>query len=126
MSFRSNGTDIGHQPAATDLTGFQFCFVRFAVGGVVACGAGEQADGVLQNKPPVGTSAVVRISGVSKLKASAAIAAGARLGATAAATGVTAVAGTHQGCGRAIEAATQAGDIIAVNVEASGTIAAGN
>jgi hypothetical protein len=63
--------------AAADLRALQYTFVKLdANGNVIACAAaGEKSIGVLQNKPNTGETAVVRPHGLSKLVASAAVAA---------------------------------------------------
>ena len=64
-------------PASADLSALQYTFVKLDVNGkVVGCTvAGEKTIGVLQNKPKLGESAVIRPMGLSKVVASAAIAA---------------------------------------------------
>jgi hypothetical protein len=56
--------------AATDLSAYQYCFVKLTADNTVnVCGAGEQAIGILQNKPnALGKEARVRVFGVSRIK----------------------------------------------------------
>ena len=62
-------------PAAADLSALQFTQVKFdASKEVAACGDGEASAGILQNKPTAGQTAVVRVAGVSKCVAGAAVA----------------------------------------------------
>ena len=90
MSQQGYGTDITLL-AAADLSAKQFYAVKVDSNGKAAlAGAGEHAIGVLQNKPTSGNAATVRISGATKMVASAAIAAGAVVAATAAGKSVTA------------------------------------
>jgi len=78
MAFDSAGSskiDLSLK-AAADLRTHQYKFVKLdASGNVVLCSAaGERTFGVLQNKPNTGETAVVRIFGLTKAVASAAIA----------------------------------------------------
>lgn len=61
-------------PAGGDLTGAQFKLVKISSGAVVLCGAGENAIGVLVNKPNTGEAASVQIGGIAKVQADAALA----------------------------------------------------
>lgn len=85
-------TDLSFK-AAADLSALQYTFVKLdANGNVVACSAaGEKSIGVLQNKPKNGETAVVRPIGLSKVVASAAIAAGDFIATTAAGQAKTAL-----------------------------------
>ena len=114
--------------AAADLRTNQYNFVKLdANGNVVLCSAaGEKAIGVLQNKPNTGETAVVRVLGLSKLVASAAIAAGDFVATTAAGLGKTALrlvqasGNASNVLGMALRAAAGAGVIIAVDVQRTG------
>jgi hypothetical protein len=120
MSFQSNGTDIGHQPAAQDLSGHQFRFVKLTPTGWAPCVAGDRPGGILQNKPSVaGRAAIVRILGVSKLRASAAITGGAYVGPSADGRGVTVTGATPYGA-QAVEGAGAENALIAVNLRVAG------
>lgn len=74
MTTQANGLDITRL-AGADLSSSQYRFVKLnAAGAVVLSGAGEAAIGVLQNKPGNGQAATVRVGGLSKVIAGAAIA----------------------------------------------------
>ena len=60
-------------PAGADLSSAQFKFVKISSGAVVLCGAGENALGVLTNKPASGEAASVQIGGIAKVQADAAL-----------------------------------------------------
>ena len=60
-------------PAGADLSSAQFKFVKISSGAVVLCGAGENAIGVLTNKPASGEVAAVQIGGIAKVQADAAL-----------------------------------------------------
>lgn len=63
--------------AAADLSAKQFFIVKADAGGEIAlAAAGEQSYGVLQDKPGLGKSGAVRVYGVTKVVAGAAIAEG--------------------------------------------------
>jgi len=100
--------------AKVDLSSSQYLFVK--VSGdmeVDLAGDGENAIGVLQDKPVLGDYGNVGVMGVSKVVASAIIAAGAKVASTAAGKAVTAVATKHV-LGQALEAAAADGEIISV------------
>jgi len=104
--------------AGADLSSKQYTFVKMSGTGVVgAAAATDVVIGVLQNAPTSGKTAEVAISGVTKLKASAAISAGALVGVTSTGLAVAVVAGTDTTkyvYGQAITAASAANDIITV------------
>lgn len=108
-------------PAGADLSAKQYTFVKISGTGVISVAAATDAPiGVLLNDPASGETAAVAVSGIVKLKASAAITAGATIGTTATGTAVTLAAGTDTTkyiVGRAITAAGAAGDIITVAVD---------
>mgnify|MGYP003628242359 CR=1 FL=1 len=103
--------------AHADLSAKQFHFVKIhSANKVSLCTAITDAPiGVLQNKPEAGQAAAVRVWGVSKLSADAAITAGAILGTSTDSQAQTAVA-TNVVCARALEAAGAASVIIAALV----------
>lgn len=107
-------------PAGADLSAKQYTFVKLSGSTVISAAAATDLPiGVLLDDPASGETAAVAVSGVVKLKASAAIAVGALVGTTSTGTGVTLVAGTDTTkfiLGRAITAAGAAGDIITVAV----------
>lgn len=104
--------------AGADLSAKQYTFVKMSGTGVVgAAAATDVCIGILQNAPTSGKTAEVAISGVSKLKASAAISAGALVGVTSTGLAVALTAGTDTTkyvFGQAITAAAAANDIITV------------
>lgn len=110
-------------PAGADLSAKQYTFVKISGTGVIAVAAATDAPiGVLLNDPTTGETAAVAVSGVVKVKASAAIVAGVAVGTTATGTAVTLVPGTDTTkflLGRAITAAGAAGDIITVAINAA-------
>jgi hypothetical protein len=107
-------------PAGADLSALQYTFVKLSGTGVIAAAAATDIPvGVLVNNPTSGETAAVAISGVVKLKASAAIAVGRLVGTTSTGTAVALTAGTDTTkyiLGQAITAAGAAGDIITVAV----------
>lgn len=108
--------------ANADLSTAQYRFLVLdgTTGRVNLAGAGGDAYGVLQNKPKgVGHAATVARSGISKVVAGEAIARGDAIASDA--TGRAVVAGTGEAtCGRAVLAATGAGQIISVDLELLG------
>lgn len=112
MAREYEGIDIT-MLAAEDLSSYQYHFITQASDTTVQLmnAAGDAPLGVLQNAPASGQPAVVRISGVSKLKANAAIAVGTQVKAEF--VGVT-------DCGKA-DAADTEGDIArGLVIQASG------
>lgn len=140
MSFQTQGTDITLL-AGADLSSSQFRAVTVnSSGRVVAATAGQHAIGVLQNNPTSGQAATIRVGGVSKFAAGAAItlqnggrlvasdATGRAVAATAATVNTSdagaaadAVAGSNV-LGIALEAAGAAGVVIAVLLTHSGAV----
>ena len=85
MAYETIGTDIGTLTAGADLSGKQYHFVSLASATTVnVCTAITNSPiGILQNDPTSGQSAVVRISGVSKVVADGTLAAGNFIGTSA-------------------------------------------
>lgn len=111
-------------PAAADLSASQFCFVdadNTAAGSRAALvGAGARAIGVLQNKPnAAGIAATIFTSGVSKVKAGAAVTAGANVKADASGRAILANAGSYA-LGIALASAGGANELIPVLLTPSG------
>ncbi len=78
--------------AAADLSASQYRFVKVDANGKAAlAAAGENAIGVLQDKPVAGQTATVRLYGISKVMAGAAIAKGAAVASDANGKAKTAV-----------------------------------
>lgn len=119
MSYEIKGFCVGTEVASADLSSSQFLFSSFSATGVALAGAGEPADGVLQDAPASGESASVMVDGVSKVVAGAAVVKGAEVMSSAAGKGITATAGSNI-VGRALEAAGADGDIIAVLISKQG------
>lgn len=72
--------NVGFMLAAADLRTKQYYFVKDdGNGGIVLCGAGEAALGILQNAPNSGEVADVAVLGISKVVCSAALSAGAAI-----------------------------------------------
>lgn len=107
-------------PAGADLSAKQYTFVKLSGTNVISAAAATDLPiGVLLNDPASGETAAVAVSGVVKLKASAAISVGALVGTTSTGLGVSLTAGTDTTkyiLGRAITAAGAANDIITVAV----------
>lgn len=107
--------------AAADLSAKQFFFVKVDSAGKVALAAADNlAIGVLQNKPKSAEAASVRVHGISKVVAGAAITRGDRVGSDAngKARGGVIVGVT---LGVALETASADGDVIAVLLHPAGT-----
>ena len=106
--------------AGADLSTKQFTFVKISGTGVISVAAATDVPvGVLLNAPTSGKTAEVAVSGIVKLKASAAITAGALVGTTSTGTAVALTAGTDTTkyvLGQALTAAGAANDIITVAV----------
>ncbi len=107
-------------PAGADLSAKQYTFVKLSGSTVISAAAATDLPiGVLLNDPASGETAAVAVSGVVKLKASAAISVGALVGTTSTGLGVSLPAGTDTTkyiLGRAVTAAGAANDIITVAV----------
>jgi len=116
MATDIQGQDISFK-AAADLSAKQFYIVELSAANTVnVCDAATDVPlGVLQNKPAAANRAArVRISGVTKVVASAAISAGALVGTTATGTAVTKSADADHVLGIALEAASAASEQISV------------
>ena len=105
--------------AGADLSAKQYHCVKLSSGKAVLCAAGEDALGVLQNKPSLGEAAVYMRLGLSKCAAAAAIAEGASVAAAADGRIETAGSGDYV-IGKAKAAAAGAGSIISVELTLSG------
>jgi len=122
-------TDLSFK-AAADLRTNQYNFVKLDANGnvILAAAAGERVIGILQNKPNLNETAVVRPVGMSKVVASAAITACDPIGTTATGTAKTAsrlVAATGAATnvlGIALRAAAGAGVIIAMHLAIPGGV----
>lgn len=104
--------------AGEDLSSARYYIVQLDASGNIekAESATDFIVGVLQNKPESGEAAIYRFGGTTKVVASAAIAIGAWVTATSAGTAVTTTTDGNIVVGRALEAATAAGDIIEIQM----------
>ncbi len=70
MAVELQGLDVGWLTASADLSAKQYYIVDISGDGTVAAAssAGQMALGVLQNDPESGQVALVRVSGVTKIK----------------------------------------------------------
>ncbi len=110
-------------PAGADLSSYQFRFVKISGGAVVLSGAGNDAIGVLLNKPTSGDAAQVQIGGVAKVQADAALAtSGAKIMSSADGQAAAATSTNHV-VGSTIDTATAAGEVIAVLLSRQGILA---
>jgi hypothetical protein len=111
--------DGGQCQAAVDLSANQFYVVTISGARQVnlQTTAGAAAYGILQNKPGPNQAADVGILGVSKAAAGAAVAAGAALQVDGTGRLIT-LTGTNRRVATAIEAATAAGQLITVALNA--------
>lgn len=99
--------------AAADLSTHQYKFVNIdATGKAALGGAGTRTVGVLQNKPTSGQIGTVVVTGVSKVVAGAAVAAGDSVQSDATGRAITLAAGIGEGV--ALQAASGAGVVIPV------------
>lgn len=122
MAYEVPGNLNGNHVANADLTGAQYTAVVVNASGKIAVvGAGLSILGVLQNKPNTDQAAQVMVDGVSKFRAGAAVAIGAKVMADATGRAITATA-TNQGLGIALTAAAAANDVISVQLKDFGTI----
>jgi len=113
MAYEGAQINLVGVTASADLSSHQWKFVVMGATGIALnTTAGGVVNGVLQNKPAaLGREATVTMLGVTKVKASAAIAKGANIMSTATGLAATATA-TNEAVGTALEAATAANDII--------------
>ena len=107
-------------PAASDLRTKQFYFMELTSGEVAACNAVTDIPiGVLQNKPNTGQSAEVVVLGATKVSADAGIAEGLLIGCSDDGQAEAKVIGTDTTeyvCGRVLEAAANADEIVQAEV----------
>lgn len=104
--------------AAADLTGSRYCAVVIDANGEVGLpAAGARIDAVLQNKPDVGQPAALELGrgGITFAKAGGAIAQGALVGVNASGEFIEPAGASGDAyVGKALEAASGAGSVIAV------------
>ena len=118
MAFENvSGGGLPGLSASGDLTGSQFLFVIIdgeKTAGLA--GAGESADGVLQNKPDSGQAVAAAISGdTSKVVAGAAVAAGALVASNGSGQGITATTGDYI-LGKCVTAVANSGELMTVQL----------
>lgn len=113
MAFEIPVFDISLQ-AGADLSAYQHRFVKVASTSLVAslAGSNDIAIGVLQDKPLQGHMTQVRVYGISKVVAGAAIAAGAGITVDAQGRAITHTSGALYGV--ALDGATAEGSIVSV------------
>lgn len=104
-------------PASADLSTHQHKFVVNTAGEAAVAGAAGVALGVLQNDPGAAGTASIMVQGVSRVRAGAAIALGAKVGSDANGKARTAITGDTI-LGIALEAAAADEDIIPVLLHA--------
>lgn len=122
MAYEIVGKTDGNHIAAADLSTHQykFCVLDANQQVALASALGQNAYGVLQNKPLLGQSAALWLDGShSKVVAGAAIAVNAQVTTAADGRAVTAAA-TQVILGRAMTPAAAAGEIITVYLEHAG------
>jgi len=116
MATQQPAFSIGTLTAAADLSAKQFHAVKITAAQQVNLStvAGEPVIGILQNKPASGAAADIMVIGVTKVKAGAAIAAGASVMAGADGRIITAATAGSEVIGKALEAAANADEIISI------------
>ncbi|HZT90291.1 MAG TPA: capsid cement protein [Stellaceae bacterium] len=115
--------DGAQTTAAADLSSNQFYAVKLTGARQVnlASAGGEDIYGVLQNKPTSGQVADVALYGICKAVAGAAFSAGAQLMTDTSGRLIAATSTNHR-VASALEAATQAGQIVTVFLRPIGTV----
>ena len=121
MSFENPGFSFSLN-AGADLSADQHKFIKVdSNGDGVLVGAAEASVGVLQNDPLQGEPGTILNTGISKVLAGAAVAAGATVMSDASARAITATA-TNRVLGTALEAAAAADEKIAVLLTSQGDL----
>lgn len=122
MSYEIDTLDISLK-AAGSLSGYQYCFVKLTADNTVdICGDGEQALGILQNKPSAaGQAARVRVMGVSRIVAGETLAYGDKVGSGALGVGAVETSDKAYYNGIVVEgsgtfSATEVGTVLLVGV----------
>jgi hypothetical protein len=113
MAFEAPGASEFSFEAGADLSALQYHFVKLNSSGQVIAVAAitDTTIGILQNKPKSGEAATVWMAGISKLRASAGIAAGALVGPSANGRGVGA---SGKPLGQALDTTTAEGQVNSV------------
>ncbi len=114
MSTEENLHKIGSLTASADLSASQFCGAKVSGVNTVTVGAAaaDVVIGVIQNKPTSGQAVELAVGGVSKVKAGAAVTAGAQLMMDASGRFITAATTGSRVYGVALETAGAANEII--------------
>ena len=122
MAYETSGGEVLAVKAGADLSAAQYKAVKFDVNGnIVLAGAGEDALGILQDDPANGQVGTVKVYGVSKAIAGAAVARGAQVTPDAQGRVVAAAMGNTV-IGKTLAAATGANEVIPVLVINGGTV----
>ena len=114
MAYQGDGIDWGNATAGADLSSSQYLAVQVATDGDIEVAATDGAAiGILQNEPTEGQAAAIRVAGVSKAVAGAAIGA---LDPVAAGTGgkIETASGGQLMLGVALTAAGADNDVITI------------
>lgn len=119
--FTGSQTDTGLSDV--DLTNKVFFAAKRTATGLALCGAGQVCDGIISEGKPAGLHSSIKTGNQLKAIAGAAVAVGAKVSPNATAQFITAVAGNNV-FGTAITAAAAAGDLITIEVDRSGVLAA--
>lgn len=125
MSYEVNGVGFGTVVAGEDCRATQWRFMKAhtTAGQVIKVAAnGGASIGVLQNNPNTGEAADIMMIGVSLVEAGAAVAAGALVMSDTVGRAITAATAGSKIQGQALEAASAAGQYIAVALNASNGI----
>lgn len=120
MANEIQGLSLGFIDAASDLSSNQFYAVKHTSSGIALAGAGEPADGILQNDPNADVANVMH-QGVSKAVIGAAVADGALLMSNAAGKLITATS-TNNVIAKALEAGGADAQIITVLISKQGVL----
>jgi hypothetical protein len=110
--------DLSNFVAAANLSAAQYKIVEITGAGQVnVCNnAADRPLGILQNKPRLGETAIVRVLGVSKVVADAQLAVDANYGTSGDGEAVAKVNAGDLVLGRVLEGATNAGELATVTV----------
>lgn len=120
MAYEENMRKLGSLTASADLRTHQYKWVKLSgAGTVTVCAAStDEPIGVLLNKPNTGEAAEIATDGIVKVVAGAAITAGAALMSDASGRAITAATAGNKTFGKALEAASGAGQVISALIPA--------
>lgn len=124
MAYENVRNTVPGVDAAADLSTKQFFIVKMTATGVNLAGNGEQALGVLQNKPDaLGKAATVAsVGSTSKVVAAVALAVGADVSSDAAGKAAASASGEYI-LGKALTASAADGDLITLHITMPGRLA---